>query len=74
MDPKFAHYSEELGHHLLLVQIISNSVSVFGSLFIVLMHAFFKDLRSFAYKLVMLLAIADVVFGVGRLFTFEDYF
>lgn len=68
------HYSEELGHRLFLVQILTNSLSVFGSLFIVLMHAFFKDLRSFAYKLVMLLALADILFGVGRMFTFEDYF
>lgn len=73
MDPMI-HYSEELGHRLFLVQILTNSLSVFGSLFIVLMHVFFKDLRSFAYKLVMLLALADILFGVGRMFTFEDYF
>lgn len=32
------------------------------------------DLRSFAYKLVMMLAVADVILGVGRSFNISQYF
>lgn len=71
MSAQHDNYSKSLGDNLLILEVITNSMSVVGSLFIVTMYLCYKDLRSFAYKLVMLLAAADIIFGVARMFTFE---
>lgn len=58
---------------LLIAGIITNSMSILGSLFISTMYICYKDMQSFAFKLVFFLALSDIIFGIGRLFNFEQF-
>jgi hypothetical protein len=50
---------------LLFTRMIISSVSITGSLFIIITYMLFKDLREFTFKLILMLSIADLLFTVS---------
>ena len=54
-------YSSEQTLTLQLINLVASSLSVLGSLFIILLYWAALDLRVYAFKLVMLLSIGDLV-------------
>jgi len=62
---------EEL-HILDIINITANTVSIAGSLFIIFLYMYFTKIRNFAFKLVALLSLSDILFGVANLMRPSD--
>ena len=56
---------------LFIITILSNALSIMGSFFICICYLLFSEIKSFAFKLVFFLAIADFLLGLSRLINFE---
>ena len=50
---------------------ISNSFSLLGSIFLVIAYLFYKSLRSFAFKLVLYMSLADIIRSVGFILSMD---
>jgi len=61
--PSFTNEQNEV---LSAIRIIASSISMMGSLFIIVMYLAYKDLRKFAFKLVVMLSLCDVILGIGN--------
>jgi hypothetical protein len=51
--------------------VILSILSLCGSLFIVLMHMAYPQIRSFAFKLIVYLSFADIFFSIGKIYLIE---
>ncbi|KAL4502394.1 hypothetical protein ABPG72_011981 [Tetrahymena utriculariae] len=69
---QYGNQSHGYEESLLIIEITTNTLSLLGSSFIVLMYLCNKDLQTFAFKLVFLLSISDIILGFGRMFNFES--
>jgi len=59
------NFSEEQNQALSAVRIVGSTVSVIGSGFIILMYLSYSDLRRFAFRLVVMLSVCDLILGFG---------
>jgi len=59
------NFSAEQNTALSAVRIVGSTFSMIGSGFIILMFLVFADLRKFAFKLVFLVSICDLILGLG---------
>jgi len=59
-------FSKEQNEILSDIRIIASTISMMGSLFIIIMYVVYKDLRKFAFKLVVMLSICDIILGIGN--------
>lgn len=60
-----ADFSQEQNQALAVVRIFGSTVSVIGSGFIIIMYLSFSDLRKFAFRLVVMLSVCDLILGFG---------
>lgn len=58
-------FSAEQNQALSAVRIVGSTVSMCGSGFIILMFLAFSDLRKFAFRLVVMLSVCDLILGFG---------
>jgi len=58
-------FSDEQNEALSAIRIIASTISMLGSAFIIVMYWAYTDLRKFAFKLVVMLSICDVIMGFG---------
>lgn len=65
-----ATYNEQLT----VIKMTTNCLSIVGNLFILCMYMCHKDLQSFAYKLVVLLSVSDIILSIGRILNFEELY
>jgi len=59
-------FTEEQNEALSAIRIIASTISMLGSGFIIAMYLAYRDLRKFAFKLVVMLSICDVILGIGN--------
>jgi len=58
-------FSEEQNQALSAVRIVGSTVSVMGSGFIIIMYLSYSELRKFAFRLVVMLSVCDLILGFG---------
>jgi hypothetical protein len=58
-------YTDQQNVVLSAIRIGASVISMLGSGFIVVMYCAYKDLRKFAFKLVFMLSICDIIMGFG---------
>lgn len=56
---------------LITIDIISNSLSIIGTTFIIFMFIKYKFLRSFGLKIIFYLSSADLIWSISRLINFN---
>lgn len=59
------NFSEQQNTALSAVRIVGSTVSMIGSVFIIMMFWLFTDLRNFAFKLVVMVSVCDLILGFG---------
>lgn len=67
-DMNLIGYDYTVAQSLALDQanVITSVVSMAGSLFIVFCYIYLKELRTFAFKLVLMMSLSDIMFSVGN--------
>jgi len=59
-------FTNEENEVLSVIRIVASTISMMGSLFIIVMYLAYEDLRKFAFKLVVMLSVCDVILGIGN--------
>jgi len=60
-----ANFSVDQNAALSAVRVVGSTVSMIGSGFIILMYLAYTDLRKFAFRLVAMLSVCDLILGFG---------
>jgi len=59
-------FTDEQNEALSAIRIVASTISMIGSAFIIAMYWAYTDLRKFAFKLVVMLSICDMILGFGN--------
>jgi len=59
-------FSDHQNEALSAIRIVASTISMIGSTFIIFMYWAYTDLRKFAFKLVVMLSVCDLILGFGN--------
>ena len=57
----YSDLTSEMQSHVVILKAVSNSLSILGTSAIILIYLFIKEVRSFSFRLVVNLAMADLL-------------